>query len=298
MQRQKLRQKNSQMPKRTQKTSAQRFDLTLKQLFQTLPSRLIELVLGAPPIETVTIELPHIRQRRADLAYRLPDGKLHQFELQSDNDEAMDARMLEYYAFFWRQDGQPPVQHVLYVGNAPLRMRGRVAHPHLQFSYEVIDIRTFDPEQLLASEFVHDNLLAVLCRNGATPAIVQRILRRIRRLPKQQQMDHLERLLILSNLRKADILVIKEAREMEFELDIEGSAFFSGLVQKGKVEGEAHLLRRQLEHRFGPLPEWAERRLKSADLTKLERWSLRLLEAERLEQIIPKPRNGRARAKR
>lgn len=282
------------MPKRNPKTSAQRFDLTLKQLFQTLPSRLIEMVLGAPPVETVTIELPNVRQRRADLAYRLPDGKLHQFELQSDNDDEMDARMLEYYAFYWRQDGQPPVQHVLYVGSAPLRMTGRVAHPHLQFSYEVIDIRTFDPAPLLASEFVHDNLLAVLCRDGTTPVVVQRILRRLKRLPRQQQLDRLEQLLILSNLRKADALVIEEAHEMNFELDIEGSRFFSGLVQKGEVR----LLRRLLEQRFGPLPEWAERRLETADLAKLERWGLRLLEAERLEQIIPKPRNGRARAKR
>jgi hypothetical protein len=141
-------------------------------------------------------------------------------------------------------------------------------------------------------------LLAVLCRNGATPVVVRQILRAIRRLPKQQQMDHLERLLILSNLRKADVLIIEEAREMNFELDIEGSPFLSDILQRGKMEGEAHLLRRMLEHRFGPLPEWAERRLKSATLAKLEQWSLRLLEAERLEQIIPKPRNGRGRAKR
>lgn len=141
---------------------------------------------------------------------------------------------------------------------------------------------------------MHDNLLAVLCRDGTTPALVQRILRQIKRLPQQQQMDRLEQLLILSNLRKAEAVVIEEAQEMDFKLDIEGSPFLSGILQKG----EARLLRRQLEQRFGSLPECAERRLASADLAKLEQWGLRLLEAERLEQIIPKPRNGRARAKR
>jgi hypothetical protein len=76
----------------------QQYDATLKKLLQTQPSRLLELVMGAQPVELVTIELPSVKQRRADIAYRLPDGQLHQFELQSDNDAEMSPRMLEYYA--------------------------------------------------------------------------------------------------------------------------------------------------------------------------------------------------------
>ena len=293
------------MPTRRQDAPAQQFDTTLKKLFQTLPSRLIELVMGAQPIELVTIELPSVKQRRADVAYRLPDGQLHQFELQSDNDDEMDQRMLEYYALFWRQDKQPPVQHVLYVGSAPLKMTGRVEHTHLQYNYEVIDIREFDAELLASSEYLSDNLMAVLCHNGTEPAIVQQILRKIALLPERQGMDCLEQLLILSLLRKAETIVIKEYRNMSLELNIEDSPFLRGIFLKGEKRGikigekrgQSRLLQIQLEWRFGKLPKWALQQLKAADAGRLERWGAKLLDSKSLEDVIPNPGRARSRAR-
>jgi predicted transposase YdaD len=296
---------------------AQRFDTTLKELFQTLPSRLIELVLGAQPVEAVTIELPSVKQRRADLAYRLPDGTLHQFELQGDNDDAMDPRMLEYYALYWRQNRQPPIQHVLYIGQAPLKMTGRVRHPHLKYDYEVTDIRQFDPRQLLASEFIGDNLIAVLCQGGTRPKVVRAILQSIARLPERQRMDRFAQLLILSGLRKAEKIVEKEARNMAFEMTIENNSYLRRLYEaekravelgekrgekrgeiRGEERGQRRLLRRLLEERFGELPAWADKKLEAADVATMESWTPRLLEAKRLEDVIPKPRPTRPRRKK
>jgi len=56
--------------------------------------------------------------------------------------------------------------------------------------------------------------------------------------------------------------------------------------KQGHKQGEFHLLSRQLRQRFGELPAWANSRLQQASVEQLERWSLRVLEAPRLEQVF------------
>ena len=55
---------------------------------------------------------------------------------------------------------------------------------------------------------------------------------------------------------------------------------------EGRLEGQVALLRRQLTRRFGPLPEWAEARLTEAELTQLEAWADRVLDADTLEAVF------------
>jgi predicted transposase YdaD len=65
-------------------------------------------------------------------------------------------------------------------------------------------------------------------------------------------------------------------------------AFSEGEIQgqaKGRVEGEAALLLRQLERRFGPLPESARLRVATADAETLLAWGERILDAESLEDV-------------
>jgi len=59
----------------------------------------------------------------------------------------------------------------------------------------------------------------------------------------------------------------------------------AGLLE-GHKQGEFHLLSRLLHQRFGELPAWANSRLQQASVEQLERWSLRVLEAQRLEQVF------------
>ncbi len=290
------------MPRRRAETPTQRFDKTIKKLFQTLPSLLVEWLTGQPPVELLTVEFPTVESRSADLVFRLPNGEIHQIELQSDNDETMDVRMLEYYPRIWRVHKRPPVQHVLYIGRDPLKMKGRVNHRRLKYSYEVTDIREFDAEPLIESESLSDNLIGLLCRNGATRASVQSILQKIARLPERQRIDRLKQLLILSGLREISDLVVEEGQQMSLELSIENNSFLRGIFlegeKKGEKKGKATLLQRQLERRFGKLPKWAMQQLEAADAAKLEQWGERIFDAKRLEEIIPKPRARSSRIKR
>lgn len=55
---------------------------------------------------------------------------------------------------------------------------------------------------------------------------------------------------------------------------------------EGWAEGEAQMLRRQLTRRFGPLPEWANLRLQTADSAQLEAWVDQVLDAKTLESVF------------
>lgn len=56
--------------------------------------------------------------------------------------------------------------------------------------------------------------------------------------------------------------------------------------REGVLEGKRQVLRAQLGRRFGELPAWASERLAAAEPGALERWSLQLLDAARLEDVF------------
>ena len=60
--------------------------------------------------------------------------------------------------------------------------------------------------------------------------------------------------------------------------------------KKGKQEGRQQagykILSTQLTHRFGTLPKWATEKIDNADIDTLEKWSLRLLSAKKLDEVF------------
>lgn len=56
--------------------------------------------------------------------------------------------------------------------------------------------------------------------------------------------------------------------------------------QEGRQEAGYKILSNQLTHRFGTLPEWATEKIDSANIDTLEKWSLRLLTAKKLDEIF------------
>ena len=94
--------------------------------------------------------------------------------------------------------------------------------------------------------------------------------------------------MLSENIRKWQERVIEESRRKAVE-EVLQEGKQKGLEegrQKGLEEGKALLLRKQLEKRFGPLPDWAEARLEQVASDELERWAIRLLDAVRLEDVF------------
>ena len=55
---------------------------------------------------------------------------------------------------------------------------------------------------------------------------------------------------------------------------------------KGRQEESASMLSRLLQRRFGDVPTWAHDNIAKADLLTLEEWSLRILDAQSLEDVF------------
>jgi hypothetical protein len=57
---------------------------------------------------------------------------------------------------------------------------------------------------------------------------------------------------------------------------------------EARPKGERKVLQAQLKKRFGRLSAWAQTRLEEATVEQIEAWSLKLLHAKKLEDVIGK----------
>jgi hypothetical protein len=78
-----------------------------------------------------------------------------------------------------------------------------------------------------------------------------------------------------------------EIQSFEEEKRMHYLASFERVAQKrGIAQGQARLLMRLLEERFGPMPEPQAKRVQSAAPEQLETWALRLLDAASLDDVF------------
>jgi len=265
----------------------QTYDTTLKLLLKTSARRTLRELIGAPVVKWLDIHI----------------------ELQSRNDPHMAPRMAEYKFATFRLFGKLPRQLLLYVGEAPLRMQTELRDEDLRFRYRAVDIRSLNGGQLLASDALGDNVIAVLTR---LRIIKKRSGRSSSGSWSCRQLGgrlRLQELTILAGLRPQVLDAVRqEVREMPIELDIRDHPIFGPPIrkaerkvrreawqkgmeegrqegrqegeQKGRQHGELAILRRQLEKRFGPIPKPVERRLASKSTAELEDISVRFTRCE------------------
>ena len=176
--------------------------------------------------------------------------------------------MAEYALRIRRRYKRFPEQYVLYVGNDKLRMPAELTGADFFCRYKIIDVRDLDEEELLASPFDSDNILAILTRHRDRRETIRRILARIATLEGEARRVAFQELTILAGLRKITDSINAEVKRMPITEDIMdheiiGPAIRKGLQQgriEGRVEGELAILRRQIAKRFAPLPAWVDER--------------------------------------
>jgi len=295
-----------------------KYDTTFKDLFPDVKV-LFNLLTQSEVISVENVEYPSVKQRRADLVARLANKKLLHLELQSDNDDNMLWRELEYCSLITQRHQQVPLQIVLYVGAAPANFEVEINTDDLKYRYHLIDIKKLDCTALLESESLSDNLLALLGKLQDKAVAVQRVMYKIAQLPKRKRSDMLEKLAILVGLRPAELprLIQKEAT-MPISIDLEQNPLFAEIFerytklgeqvgelrgelrgeqrgeqrgiqigkQQGEQQGKIMMLRNLLEKRFGSLPSWVNSRLEQATAQELEQWSLQLFDAIALEDVF------------
>ncbi|MBF0139960.1 MAG: DUF4351 domain-containing protein, partial [Magnetococcales bacterium] len=83
----------------------------------------------------------------------------------------------------------------------------------------------------------------------------------------------------------SEIVIFEENQKMPYISSVERIGEKRG-VKKGRQEGKVEMLTSQLQRRFGSMPEWASERLSKADLPSLENWSLRIFDAQSLDDVF------------
>lgn len=295
-----------------------KYDATFKSLFSDVKA-LFTLLTGHSITRFENIEYASVKQRRADLVAWLDNQELLHLELQSSPDAEMLWREWEYCGLIAERYGQIPRQIVLYIGNKAPKFKTEIDSTDVKFRYHRIDIRDIDCTPLTESDSLSDNLLALLGRLQNKREVMQQILRKMTQLEKNQRADMLEKLVILSGLRPAEIpqLIAQELNEMPITIDLDENPLLVNYakrvaeqaVQHAVKEAEARaaeyarvqeeigeargkhtqalvILQRLLEKRFGRLPEAVNTRLQSASTEQLEGWSERLFDATCLEDVF------------
>lgn len=281
------------------------YDAALKLLLQASAHSVLRQITGGAQIARwLTAEIPKVQMRRADLLGETISGELIHIELQSSNDAEMALRMADYCLGIYRRFRRFPKQIVLYVGEPELRMKSSLGGPdHLApdiaFRYTLVDFKNLEGRLLLESEHIEDNVLAILARLQDRAAVIRRVLERIAMLPEPGRRAAFAEFLIISGLRQRVGQTIKEeAQKMPVLNDILsheviGPAILEGLQkgrQEGLQEGRQEVVRRLMEKRFGPVPNWAEARLAALSGSELDEVAVRLLDVGSLEELFSQKR--------
>ncbi|MEY3219003.1 MAG: hypothetical protein RIT27_360, partial [Pseudomonadota bacterium] len=127
-----------------------KYDTTFKELFPDVKV-LFKLLTNSNVVNIENIEFPSVQQRRADLIATLENGGLLHLELQSDNDDKMLWRELEYCGLISQRYQQVPLQIVLYIGEQSPRFKTEINTPNLKYRYDLINIKDLDCTDLLQS---------------------------------------------------------------------------------------------------------------------------------------------------
>ena len=292
------------------------FDGALKEYFQTQrPALLLQLTGGIGVKQFLNVELPTVRSRKVDLLLLLNDGTILHVEFQSSNHRDMALRMAEYYVLLKLKFGKPVRQIVLYFGNGRLTMADTFKQDSMAFSYELLDIRSWSADDLLASEQESDQVLALLAGGRSdTLHLIRDVLGKIALMSGPAKERALAFANVLSGLRGFERIVFEESISMGQLIDWKKNAVLREMydeavdegLEKGRVEGReegreegrvegreegleiglGHMIQSILSQMFGPLPRWAQQRIKSAKKDQLEMWGARVAGAKSLENVI------------
>jgi hypothetical protein len=108
-------------------------------------------------------------------------------------------------------------------------------------------------------------------------------------LRREYRREQIEKLfLVIDWVMRLDeeqaIIFKQEVRSLREDGNMNGYVSTWEIV--GRQEGALQVLSSQLARRFGELPAWVGEKMKFAPIATIERWSLQLLDAKRLEDVF------------
>ncbi len=275
-----------------------RYDAVVKDLFQRERPSILDAYIGDRKIRGfLNIEFAIVEERIADLLIELGDDTILHIEFQSTNQTEMPYRM-GIYGLLAAQKyrGRKIEQLLIYIGRDPLSMSAALHIGEIKVRYKLIDIREFNALELLASGRPGDCALALLANGGVEH--MRQIIGQACQLPEPERRRVLARMAVLSGLRGASERFRIEVKAMGVNIDFEENVILKEIydtgfekgreegIERGLERGMVKILRRQVEERFGPLPDWASARIQGASPIEIEQWASRVITAPTLEAAL------------
>ena len=237
--------------KKTTPTTTGQYDKIFKENASEIYATLIKAVLHIDTSHAQNLPLSDLQntiERKADFLKKItppnnaPAYALH-IEIQSDNDEEMHKRMLLYYALILKTYAMNTTQFVIYIGNDNLSMTANIAHPKLQYGYEIIDIKRYDYEEFLQANTPEEVILAILgnFHGENASSIIEKILLRLQQLAhtKLALGKYATQLEIISKLRKLEKETKTQVSSMPIVFDITDTTAYTLGEAKGEAKGKA-----------------------------------------------------------
>ncbi|MGE0083005.1 MAG: Rpn family recombination-promoting nuclease/putative transposase [Desulfococcaceae bacterium] len=256
-----------------------------------------------------------LREHRSDITYtvRMQDVTVYLyllFEHKSFPDPLTGFQLLRYIVRLGEHHFQqnprskkfPPVfPMVFYHGKTKWKIPGSFQHlvelkkdsplkPYTpEFCFRVYDISHLKDEEIRGQ--VMARMVMLIAKHIFRPDLRQRlpeILSMCREIAdRQTALELLEIMLRYAvHVRKYEE---REIREILTETKLEEGimqTFIDRYIEQGQHQGESRFFRKMMESRFGSLPEWVMKKIETAPPETVEKWGIRLLKANSLEDVL------------
>ena len=248
---------------------ANNYDRIFKENIESLLLPLLNKLLGLKPPKLAPIDAKMQVTQEAEMDHIrrvVHDDPAQDYGLQIEfhiSDEDLRRRNLLHYALFHHITGLPLRQIVIYGGtlaNPNHIHQNQLTLSGLDLKYEVIVLKQIPKEQFLHSEIPEEVILAILCDFGEDEptSVVRQILHNLKRiLRKSNRIKKFQKqLLILSRLRKMEIIVKTEVEAMTIHYDIETDGLFLKGIEEGLEKG-IELEKQVFVHKLWSLQEFS-----------------------------------------
>ena len=270
-------------------------------------------------LESGNYVTPAMKPRADDLVWsvELQGRRIYLYlllEFQSNPDDSMPARMLQYVAALYDHllrskavdiaDGLPPVLPiVLYNGDARWRQSSELyalirPHPPVlkpfqpQLKFWLLDEGAFPAAEL---EDMQRVMAAIFCfehtpDTAAAKRAIRSLADAIAKSPFKQRLDRVLAHWVKYRLEsRMPGLATPDAEELTkgmHMLETNIDRWEAQAIARGVQRGEAFLLQRQLTRRFGELSAAQQAKLAAATPAQLEIWGDRVLDAASLDEVF------------
>jgi len=155
-----------------------------------------------------------------------PKFILH-LEFESKDDAEMIYRISEYHGIELRKYRLPIKHVVVYLGEAPPKMRTKLEPSEVLEGFTLVNARDFSPTKWLEQEEPSKIIMAILgdYQKKNAKLILTAIFEKLKKNCKTETelKKYVQQLIIISRMRNLEQLTIKISEDMPITLDVEGS---------------------------------------------------------------------------